>query len=117
MAASPGILHAVAGWTDGRHFCNAVRDGKRTQSPPRITAISSSLLALSESFARETLAGRASYSSISTDLGSIVIVRVPSRTQSLALCLAVDKSESFAMALRFALDTAAEMATVVDHRP
>ena len=113
LRASPGVLAAVIGTTDGRAFAHAEQPGQRVDAP-RIAAVASSLLALSESFSKEALASRTHYNSIATPHGAIVIVRVPSRASIHVLCLWADQSESFAMTLRFALDAAAQVAALID---
>ena len=110
---SPGTLAAVIGTADGRAFAHAGQPGHQVEAP-RIAAIASSLLALSESFSGEALRSRAQYNSIATPHGTIVIVRVPTRTRAHVLCLWADKSENFAMALRVALDCAAQTAALID---
>ncbi len=113
LQSSPGVLHAVLATADGRALAHALRSNVDAV-PARISAIASSLLALGESFTRETLKSPASYTSIASEQGSIVIVRVPSSTGAYTLCLSADRSETFAMALRFALDAASELAAVID---
>ena len=81
---------------------------------PRVAAVASSLLALSESFSGEALGSRTEYNSIATPRGTIVIVRVPTRARAHVLCLWADKSENFAMTLRTALDGAAQTAALID---
>ncbi len=113
LRASPGVLAAVIGTADGRAFAHADQPGQRVEAP-RIAAVASSLLALSESFSKEALASRTQYNSIATPHGTIVIARVPSRSRTHVLCLWADQSENFAMTLRFALDTAAQVAALID---
>ncbi|MCD9028025.1 hypothetical protein LDO26_07365 [Luteimonas sp. BDR2-5] len=113
VASASGILGAVVATVDGRAFADAGH-ANHEFDPARVAAISSSLLALSESFSRETLQCQAQHTSIATARGAIVVVRVPSRTRAHALCLWADSSENFAMTLRFALDTAARVAEVLD---
>ena len=110
---NPGVLAAVVGTADGRAFAHASQPSQTVEAP-RIAAIATSLLALSESFSREALRSRAQYNSIATQHGTIVVVRVPSRARALVLCLWADQSENFAMTLRFALDVAALVAALVD---
>lgn len=116
LAEQERIGSAVLCTVDGRAFAHALRNAGGLQ-PARMAAIASSLLALSESFARESIQGRAQYASIATDNGSIVIVRIPSRTRMHALCVSADADETFAMALRFALDSASQLAALIDQTP
>lgn len=113
LASQPGVLAAVLGTADGRAFAHACRSGQRVEAP-RIAAIATSLLALSESFSGEALRSRAEYNSIATPHGTIVVVRVPTEARAHVLCLWADQSENFAMTLRVALDTAAHVATLID---
>lgn len=113
LAAAPGVRAAVIATVDGRAFAQAQADGE-TLDGARAGAVASSLLALAEAFSRETLRGHVQYNSIATDRGTIVIVRVPSRARTYALSVWADRSELFAVTLRFALDTAAQLAATID---
>lgn len=113
LVVVPGVLGGVVAKLDGRAFADAFRPGHEVEAA-RIAAIASSLLALSESFSGETLAGKARYNTVVTDRGSILIVRIPSRTSTYLLCVWADNSENFAMALRHSLDTAEQLALAVD---
>ncbi|WP_182687614.1 roadblock/LC7 domain-containing protein [Marilutibacter spongiae] len=113
LQATQGVMHTVMATADGRAIAHAARANVELV-PARIAAIASSLLALGESFSRETLHSPAGYTSIASEQGSIVIVRVPSSKGAYTLCLSADRSETFAMALRFALDAASELASVLD---
>lgn len=108
-----GIEHAVMAGLDGRFFaCDSDLTGEGL--PVQVAAMSSSLLALTESFSREVLRSVASYNSISTAHGTIVVVRVPSSANRHVLCVWADKSETVAMTLRHALDTAQQLADELD---
>lgn len=111
--SNAGVLAAVVGSADGRAFAHASQPDQKVEAS-RIAAIATSLLALSESFSKETLSSRAQYNSIATQHGTIVVVRVPSRAQAHVLCLWADSSENFAMTLRRALDSAALVAALID---
>lgn len=113
LTAQPGVLAAVVGSADGRAYAHGCQPGQRVDAP-RIAAIASSLLALSESFSGEALRSRAEYNSIATPHGTIVIVRVPSAARAHVLCLWADQSENFAMTLRVALDSASRLAPLID---
>lgn len=80
----------------------------------RISAMNSSLLGLAEAFAKEALRSPCSHISIATEAGSIISVRVPSKTTGLALSICFDKCENLAMALRLAFDTAQSLVEAVD---
>ncbi len=113
LAAASGMKAAVMATVDGRAFAHAQADGQNLDAA-RGGAIASSLLALAEAFSRETLRGHVQYNSIATDRGTIVVVRVPSRARAHALSVWADRSELFAVTLRFALDTAAQLAATID---
>lgn len=109
LDATPGVLSAVMSTVDGRAFAHASRPDQHMEVA-RISAISSSLLALAESFGVESLQGRAQYSNVVTDRGTIVIVRVPTLARAHVLSVLADNSENFAMVLRFSLDLAEQLA-------
>ena len=113
LRANPGVISAVVGTADGRAFAHASQPDRKIEAP-RIAAIATSLLALSESFSKEALNSRAQYNCIATQHGTIVVVRVPSRARAHVLCLWADQSENFAMTLRLALDSAALVAALID---
>lgn len=113
LATAPGVRAAVMATVDGRAFAQAQSAGQELNGA-RAGAIASSLLALAEAFSRETLRGQVQYNSIATERGTIVVVRVPSRVSTHALSVWADNSENFAMTLRFALDTAAQLAGTID---
>ncbi len=106
------ILFACLGTVDGRLW--SFSSGNEASAPERLAAISSSSLALCEAFARETLRSRCQYQLVATEHGAIVTVRVPSRSQAFALSIGTDASAVVAIALRVALDTASELAAVLD---
>lgn len=113
LLLSPGLLGVVVGSADGRALAHAGgSDG--TFQPARVAAVASSLLALSESFSRETLGSETQYSSIATSRGSIMLVRVPSKMRAHVLCLWADASHNLAMTLRAALDMASHVAHAID---
>lgn len=113
IRANAGVLAAVVGTADGRAYAHACKPGQTIEAP-RVAAIATSLLALSESFSKEALRSRAEYNSIATQHGTIVVVRVPSQAKAHVLCLWADQSENFAMTLRLALDSAARVAELID---
>lgn len=115
LESRAGILGAVMATVDCRIFACSMRSDSAVESS-RIAAVSGSLLALSESFGNEALRGEVRYSSIVTNRGTIVTVRVPSEAAMHTLCVWVDPSENFAMTLRFSLDTARKLAGVLDEQ-
>lgn len=108
--AHPGILGTVVAWADGRVFAHAGRTD-HAFDPMRSAAVASSLLALSESFSRESLGSAANYSSIATDHGTLVLVRIAGHGH--VLCLWTDRSENLAMTLRYALDAGERLAAAL----
>ena len=113
LRANPGVRAIVVGTADGRAFAHACHADQAVEAA-RISAIATSLLALSESFSREALRSQAQYNSIATQHGTIVVVRVPTRARAHMLCLWADQSDIFAMTLRLALDSAARLAILID---
>lgn len=112
MARVPALRFACLSRVDGRAFAHAAARDKMAAAS--VSAITCSLLALAESFAKEALKAPCSYSAIATERGSIVLVRVPTRHRAFALSIGADESELMAMALRSALDTAESLARVLD---
>lgn len=113
---TPGVLGAVMARADGRTTAQAFREGHKAAAA-EIAAVSSSLLALCESFGRKTLRSGARYSRIVTERGCIVIVRVPASKSKQALCAWTGNDANFATTLRFALDTADQLAQLPDDEP
>lgn len=110
----PGVHGAIMAKVDGQVSAQTFQEGREPEAA-RIAAVSSSLLALSETFGNEALGGGARYNSIVTDRGCLVIVRVPSRKSTHTLCAWTDQHKSFAMTLHFALETAKQLGYVLDH--
>jgi predicted regulator of Ras-like GTPase activity (Roadblock/LC7/MglB family) len=77
----------------------------------------SSLMGLIESFGREALNSGALYTSISTEHGSIVMVRILSERRQHMLCVCADATENLGMAIRAARDTAQTLAQNIDAGP
>lgn len=112
LGRSENLRFACLGTVDGRLWAFARR--QEADAGPRLAAITSSLLALCETFAREALRSRCLYNVMSAEHGVVVTVRVPCRSARFALSLAAGESETVAMALRFALDAASDLAGVLD---
>lgn len=108
---SPALHFACVGTADGRLFADVRRDG--AASGERIAAMTSSMLALGESFAKDALRGRCEYSVVSTEVGSIVVVRVPHHGRGYMLSVGSDGSEVLASTLRAALDSAERIAAII----
>jgi predicted regulator of Ras-like GTPase activity (Roadblock/LC7/MglB family) len=108
---SPALRFACVGTADGRLFAQVGRDG--AVGGERIAAMTSSMLALGESFAKDALRGRCEYSIVSTQVGSIVVVRVPHRARGYMLSVGSDGSEVLASTLRAALDSAERIAAII----
>jgi predicted regulator of Ras-like GTPase activity (Roadblock/LC7/MglB family) len=113
VGKSPAIQFASVALVDGRSFAHA-NSASHDADPQRSAALMSSLLGLVESFSREALGCKALYNSTATEHGSIVIVRVPTRAQMHTLCICADASDNLAMTIRTALDTAAQLALLMD---
>ena len=113
VGKSPAIRFASVALVDGRSFAHA-NSASHDADPQRSAALMSSLLGLVESFSREALGSKALYNSTSTEHGSIVMVRVPTRAKMHTLCICADASDNLAMTIRTALDTAAQIALLID---
>ena len=107
------IRFASVALVDGRSFAHA-NGASHDADPQRSAALMSSLLGLVESFSREALNSRALYNSTATEHGSIVMVRVPTKAKMHTLCICADASDNLAMTIRTALDTAAQLALLID---
>ena len=112
VARVPSISFACLGTVDGRSF--AYSGANPDISAQRFSAMTCSLLALSESFSREGLRSNCTHMTVSTEHGTIVVVRVPSRTRAYALSVGADSSDVLAMVLRKTLDAATAIANIVD---
>lgn len=110
---APALRFASVALVDGRSFAHA-NSASHDADPQRSAALMSSLLGLVESFSREALGSKTLYNSTSTEHGSIVMVRVPTRAQMHTLCICADASDNLAMTIRTALDTAAQLALLID---
>lgn len=107
------LRFASVALVDGRSFAHA-NSASHDADPQRSAALMSSLLGLVESFSREALGSKALYNSTATEHGSIVIVRVPTETKMHTLCICADASDNLAMTIRTALDTATQLALLID---
>jgi len=106
------IAFACLSTVDGRLFAYASRV---TGADPRHrSAMTSSLLALSESMAKEALRSRCTYSVVAAEHGVIIAVRVPCKSRSFALSVGADSSDILAMTLRVTLDASDALATIID---
>lgn len=110
---APALRFASVALVDGRSFAHA-NAASHDADPQRSAALMSSLLGLVESFSREALGSKALYNSTATEHGSIVMVRVPTSAQMHTLCICADASDNLAMTIRTALDTAAQLAVLID---
>ncbi len=110
---SPAIRFASLATVDGRSLAHA-NDIAHAPDPQRFAALMGSLLGLVESFSREALGSKPLYNSIATEHGSIVTVRLPTQAKLHALCICADESESLGMTIRTALDTADQLARLID---
>jgi len=103
-----------------RFACLGTADGRLVAAPgataagQRNAAMSSSLIALCESFAREALKSACTHSMVVTEHGTIVSVRVPDSRRAHVLAVGADASCTAALVLRTALDTATAVARILD---
>ena len=112
VSANPAITFFCLATVDGRSISFVTPLGDLIGV--HISAITSSMLALCESFSKEALRSRSQYSLTSSEHGVIVVVRVPCKTKAFVVSLATDSSESAAMALRLALDSATAVGKLID---
>lgn len=113
LERTPAVHFASVATVDGRSYAHANAPA-HDANPQRSAAIMSSLMGLIESFSKEALNSRALYSSIATEHGSIVMVRIPSQAKAHTLCLCADATENLGMTIRAALDTATLLAVKLD---
>ncbi|MBN8741712.1 MAG: hypothetical protein J0H86_19555 [Xanthomonadaceae bacterium] len=99
---------------DGRSA--AIAGALTATSAPRVAAMTSSFLALSETLAWETTSGRSSYVTLTSSDGLVVIARVPTRLPAYALSACADDGGVLALLLRRTLDTVAALAGQLDRR-
>ncbi len=107
---TPSINMACLGTADGRLF--AAQTG--STNGQRFAAMTSSLIALSESFAKEALRSQCTYSLVATPHGVVICVRVPSKRGHYVLSVGADATESMALVLRRALDSSEALAGIID---
>ena len=112
LASSSAFRFAGLSTLDGRPVATAGQIGDA--SAARIAAMTSSLLALGETFAREVASGRCACTTVAAAEGVTVVVRVPTRVPTFALCASSDSSDSLAVVLRRTLDAAERLARLLD---
>lgn len=100
---------------DGRVFAHTATASNIQGS--RVSALTSSILALCESLSKEVLLGPCDYSAISSVKGSVVLVRVPTAHQNFILSVGADSTENIAMVLRKTLDAAQLLGETLDRSP
>jgi hypothetical protein len=110
----PSFVFACLGTVDGRAFAFASAEGNDPKLAQRMSAISCSLLALSESFARESLRSNCNHALAATEHGNIIVVRVPCRSRAYILSVGADSTDNQAITLRRALDLASDLALLID---
>lgn len=114
LARSPALKFACLGTVDGRLYACASSDSNAVAQ--RISAMASSLLALSESFSKDALRSHCTHSTISTEHGAIVTVRIPCSHRTHVVSVGADATENMAMTLRHALDVSEQLAAIIDRR-
>lgn len=112
LQRSQAVRFACLGTVDGRSW--AFESHTEAADAARMSAFTSSLLALCEAFARDAIRSRCRYNVIAAEHGVIVTVRVPCSSERFALSVATGSDETVAMALRHALDAADDIASVLD---
>lgn len=112
LEAAPATIFASLASLDGRSLGYAGRP--MTTAGQRLAAMTSSLLALSDSMVKEGLDGRCAYTVLASPQGTVVLAHVPSTKQGFVLSMGADTTENVAMILRRTLDTAAALATLLD---
>lgn len=115
LATSTAFRFTSLSTVDGRSIAVAGRVDDVTTA--RIAAMTSALLGLSETFAKEAVRSRCAYTTITADDGVVVVVRVPTRARLHALSVASDANENLALVLRRTLDAAHALALLVDADP
>ena len=113
LERSRALRFACVGTADGRLFAQAAREPGF--GGERIAAMTSSMLALGESFAKDALHARCDYSVISTGAGAIVVVRIAHHTKGYMLSVGSDRTEVLASTLRSALDAADRLSRLLGH--
>lgn len=108
----PSIFFISLASVDGRSFAHVY--GVQKSDGQRIAAMTSSLLGLSESYAREACASRCRYSVIAMEAGSVVTVRIPTKSLRFALAIGASDMENLATILRAALDGSAVLARLLE---
>ena len=96
--------------TDGHCVCLV---GATEQGGARVAAIGGSMLGLCEAFVREMQLGAPRYCAVVTDLGAIVIVRLPGMADSFALAVRAASSVNLGALLRAARDSAERLSSVI----
>lgn len=98
------------------NFLLSMADGKvlassldNEQKASRHSAMSSALLALSESFSKEVLGEQNQELTISCETGHAVIVRIKQNEHAMMLCLTCSLDANLAQLLRLARDTATKI--------
>jgi predicted regulator of Ras-like GTPase activity (Roadblock/LC7/MglB family) len=112
LAAEPNLEFLCLGLVDGRVW--AFSGNRSDIDAARVSALTTSTLALNEAYAKEVLLGRCKYSVMSLDRGTIIAVRVPCRSQLFALSSGFGSGENVAMSLRTTLDAADKLGRLLD---
>lgn len=112
LGKHPSIFFISLASVDGRSFAHV--HGIPKSDGQRIAAMTSSLLGLSESYAREACQSRCRYSVIAMEAGSVVTVRIPTKSLRFALAIGASDMENLATILRAALDGAAILARLLE---
>ena len=107
-------VFACLGTVDGRAFAFASSQHDDDKMAQRMSAISCSLLALSESFSRESLRSNCTHAFAATEHGNIIVIRIPCRSRAYVLSVGADNSDIQAAILRRALDLSHDLGRLID---
>jgi len=113
-ADAASVAFACLGTVDGRAFAYSGSNADDGKSAQRMAAISCSLLALSESFSKESIRSNCNHALVASDHGNIIVVRVPCRSRAYVISVGADASDIQAITLRRALDLSHDLASIID---
>lgn len=101
-----GDIDFLLSMADGKVICSSITNPQKSS---RQSAMSSALLALSESFSKEALGEENKELTISCNTGHAVIIRTNENNQVILLCLTSSDKTNLALLLRLARDTASKI--------
>ncbi len=115
------MLKALKSLEQAEFYCLGELDGRalvhvakgELRKGHSMSAMGSSLLALSETFAGEAMGHTAEFNLVNTSDGCLVTIRVAGEAKDYVLSLGVDGLKTPAIALRSALDVASAIAPLL----